>query len=465
MAYRFEKSGTCRGPNWNTGGWPKRQGNMFMFQCSQRCDANKNCTAFDIARRRGDDKYDCHLFGHKQFVQGGAEGVCYVKAQDQKYVTEIINASYGSGTKRVNVTDAVRKRLRNGIITIPAAMNNLGGDPIYGVRKELQIHAKHDDGTEIHLRGFEWKAFRYGTNKKTGPKIGTGAIGDYPMQGNKCVDGAKYIAAYNDQKNKCYEICSGTTTRGGNEIPFKDYRCNYGNETPSERPPNVNMNKIGDVCPCGVGSFCDFAKDRCMETCYSTATRGANSIPRKDTYFCDYGSEKPFGTTIAGISAAPVPKTSQVSRRTAGRYTRTSTAGKGRNEFKGKPFRFPCPRGSYINNISGKAGQFVSSVNFACSDEKQKTMGFKGGIEGDDYAMQCPQGFSSIMGTSNSGIYSIGGKCSNGATFGPFNSDQGGPGRGTPFEIDCPDGAVLSYAFGSAGDYVGTLGFYCQKLK
>eukprot|EP00930_Biecheleria_cincta_P106274 TRINITY_DN9965_c0_g1_i4.p1 TRINITY_DN9965_c0_g1~~TRINITY_DN9965_c0_g1_i4.p1 ORF type:complete len:877 (-),score=122.43 TRINITY_DN9965_c0_g1_i4:262-2814(-) len=57
--------------------------------------------------------------------------------------------------------------------------------------------------------------------------------------------------------------------------------------------------EIGSACnwnKCGGGAFCNTGQGRCYETCYNTHTTCGDSIPRKNTFHCDYSSSggRPF---------------------------------------------------------------------------------------------------------------------------------------------------------------------------
>lgn len=59
--------------------------------------------------------------------------------------------------------------------------------------------------------------------------------------------------------------------------------------------------KIGYSCEsnsCVDGAWCNIKDFKCHEKCGSTKTRDGSKIPKKYTYFCNYGSEKPLNPFI-----------------------------------------------------------------------------------------------------------------------------------------------------------------------
>lgn len=103
-------------------------------------------------------------------------------------------------------------------------------------------------------------------------------------------DGTCNSGAWRGSDGTCYEGCKTTATRHGNSIPrVNTYWCNYGSEAP--------LGTIGQAClngGCGAGAWCHGSRNRCYESCRSTSTRHGNSIPRASTYWCDYGGETPL---------------------------------------------------------------------------------------------------------------------------------------------------------------------------
>ncbi len=64
--YRILGRGMCRGPEWQTGPWPKIGGLRSVDECYERCKKDEGCTAFEISpsesKKKG--KFNCILFGH-----------------------------------------------------------------------------------------------------------------------------------------------------------------------------------------------------------------------------------------------------------------------------------------------------------------------------------------------------------------------------------------------------------------
>ncbi|MFO0581488.1 MAG: hypothetical protein U0229_04370 [Anaeromyxobacter sp.] len=69
-------AGSCRGPGWNQGGWPRYEGQGTPAECRVLCDDTPGCTGFDLARPDG-DTFDCNLFGHAPFVGEGGADTCF----------------------------------------------------------------------------------------------------------------------------------------------------------------------------------------------------------------------------------------------------------------------------------------------------------------------------------------------------------------------------------------------------
>lgn len=123
----------------------------------------------------------------------------------------------------------------------------------------------------------------------------SGRVGQLCMSGGRC----GHRAWCNRRDNRCYEVCYGTALRGGNFIPRKNiYYCNYGSEKPSYMTASHHTRRVGKTCrshsDCQPYAWCHVNLDkRCYELCYSTNKIGANRIPRKNRYYCDYRNEKP----------------------------------------------------------------------------------------------------------------------------------------------------------------------------
>ena len=126
--------------------------------------------------------------------------------------------------------------------------------------------------------GAAWRNDIYNVAKIAGPQPGDAC------QKGQCGGGAWC------SNNRCYQTCFGTLTRGGNGIGrVRHYWCDYRNEKPVFEPKNVNYSSVGQSCPCSNGAWCSNGK--CYQTCYATATRGANKVPRKNTYWCSYQNQ------------------------------------------------------------------------------------------------------------------------------------------------------------------------------
>lgn len=100
----------------------------------------------------------------------------------------------------------------------------------------------------------------------------------------------------------CSETCYGTQTRAGNSIPRKDtYYCDYGNEQPSFQPDTINRTLLATACNASTfqGVGLWCSQGKVAETCYGTALAGGNFIGRAN-YACNYGSSVP-----AKVSQAP----------------------------------------------------------------------------------------------------------------------------------------------------------------
>ncbi len=102
---------------------------------------------------------------------------------------------------------------------------------------------------------------------------------------------------------KCYETCFGTQKRPGSSIPRKDtYYCDYGNEQPSFQPDNLDRSLLGKSCSAGTmapGVYCD--QGRFVEMCYGTAQAAGDYITRTN-YACNYGNALPVKASQSPFS-------------------------------------------------------------------------------------------------------------------------------------------------------------------
>ena len=90
----------------------------------------------------------------------------------------------------------------------------------------------------------------------------------------------------NTDDNKCYAICNSAGSCDGKLIPRRDkYYCNFSNC----RTVSGKLSPPGGNCPCDEKiSYCKDGK--CYERCYKTGSCDANSVPRQDTYYCNYSN-------------------------------------------------------------------------------------------------------------------------------------------------------------------------------
>jgi hypothetical protein len=94
----------------------------------------------------------------------------------------------------------------------------------------------------------------------------------------------------------CHEPAFGTRTRGSTYIPMKTaYAFDYGTESPWRLPPftpqPAKFAQLGESCAnraCDTNSWCNPNDKMCYETCHATRLIGANNMPRKNIYYCDY---------------------------------------------------------------------------------------------------------------------------------------------------------------------------------
>merc|ERR1719233_1182565 len=70
--------GACRGRGWKTvPGFPISKGYKSKSACEKDCKRTNGCTAYDIARKKG-NKWDCHLFGHGNVIADNKiRGICH----------------------------------------------------------------------------------------------------------------------------------------------------------------------------------------------------------------------------------------------------------------------------------------------------------------------------------------------------------------------------------------------------
>ena len=94
-----------------------------------------------------------------------------------------------------------------------------------------------------------------------------------------------------------YESCYSTASKSANEIPrINTYWCDYRFEEPLCPPPSSTCRAASnELGPNGVkGPHSFLYNGAYYEICYDTATTSGSSISRMLTYSCNYGSEQPL---------------------------------------------------------------------------------------------------------------------------------------------------------------------------
>eukprot|EP00930_Biecheleria_cincta_P073471 TRINITY_DN6075_c0_g1_i2.p1 TRINITY_DN6075_c0_g1~~TRINITY_DN6075_c0_g1_i2.p1 ORF type:complete len:1800 (+),score=161.76 TRINITY_DN6075_c0_g1_i2:120-5519(+) len=198
----------------------------------------------------------------------------------------------------------------------------------------------------------------------SGPRVGESCVAGMCGEGAWCLDvnnmcygigtGCNWGkcgggASCNSADGLCWETCYHTASTCADSIPRKNtYSCDYSSHggrpscgvtnslcagrgenypcqsqavpapTPAAIPTAVSGPRVGESCvtgmcgegawcldvnnmcygigtscnwgKCGGGGWCNSADNLCWETCYHTASACADSIPRKNTYSCDYSS-------------------------------------------------------------------------------------------------------------------------------------------------------------------------------
>ena len=97
---------------------------------------------------------------------------------------------------------------------------------------------------------------------------------------------------YNAPDGRCYEQCYGTSTRSGASIPRKEgYYCDYGTEQPSFQLDSINLALVGSACSStfkSPGLYCGSGK--VFEVCYGSQSSAGNAVPRAGNGACSYSA-------------------------------------------------------------------------------------------------------------------------------------------------------------------------------
>jgi hypothetical protein len=103
--------------------------------------------------------------------------------------------------------------------------------------------------------------------------------------------------------------------------------------------------------------------------------------------------------------------------------------------------------GLHITRIEGRCGQYVDSLRITTSDQKVHTYGGSGGSHDYCYDLPASTSFAGLWGRCGSRIDSLGVLCGPASAAGSppvLKSGPSGPGGGTPFDGQIPEGATIT---------------------
>lgn len=152
------QQGSCRGPGWLGGGWPKRgASSLDVVGCADACRNAAGCTAFDISPA-GDGRVECFLFGHAD-VRGedNPSDRCYVGAGGAGGRSEVVVGGPGVAQRFVWAPKPVSARYEP-----PKAYVSAPEGPVEIARTSVGRYAVAFDGMAGRARGGNVQVVAYG---------------------------------------------------------------------------------------------------------------------------------------------------------------------------------------------------------------------------------------------------------------------------------------------------------------